>query len=143
MAKVTRGFLGRNREKDPRLPPGQYDTGNRWPVLTAEVTPKLDRTTWTFKVEGLVEQPTAWARGPRSARQMTDRNTGIAGTVAAIRPEAARAKTCRLKLAEPTSHLAAHHSIVRLTAPDVYTASGSYSVSSRSDETDEIELTVE
>jgi len=61
MAKVTRGFLGRHREKDPRLPPGQYDTGNRWPVLTAEVTPKLDLATWTFKVEGLVEQPTTWS----------------------------------------------------------------------------------
>ena len=33
MATVTRGFLGRRREHDPRLPPGQYDTGNEWPVL--------------------------------------------------------------------------------------------------------------
>jgi len=61
MAKVTRGFLGRHTDRDPRLPPGQYDTGNRWPVLTAEVTPKLDLATWTFKVEGLVEQPTTWS----------------------------------------------------------------------------------
>jgi len=29
MAKFTRGFAGRGREaRDPRLPPGQYDTGN-------------------------------------------------------------------------------------------------------------------
>ena len=60
-AGVTRGFMGRHRERDPRLPPGQYDTGNRWPVLTAEVTPKLDLATWTFKVEGLVGQPTTWS----------------------------------------------------------------------------------
>ena len=34
----TRGFLGRGRAgHDPRLPPGQYDTGRQWPVLTAEV----------------------------------------------------------------------------------------------------------
>ena len=61
MAKFTRGFLGRSQEaRDPRLPPGQYDTGSQWPVLTAEATPRLDTGTWTFTVEGLVEQPTTW-----------------------------------------------------------------------------------
>ena len=41
--KFTRGFSrSGNAERDPRLPPGQYDTGRGWPVLTAEVTPKLD-----------------------------------------------------------------------------------------------------
>jgi DMSO/TMAO reductase YedYZ molybdopterin-dependent catalytic subunit len=42
------------------LPPGQYDIGKDWPVLTAEVTPKLSAATWSFGVEGLVEQPTTW-----------------------------------------------------------------------------------
>jgi DMSO/TMAO reductase YedYZ molybdopterin-dependent catalytic subunit len=61
MAKITRGFTGRRRgEPDPRLPPGQYDTGRSWPVLSAEATPKLDTGAWTFTVEGLVEQPTTW-----------------------------------------------------------------------------------
>jgi len=60
MAKITRGFAGRRHTRDPRLPPGQYDTGNRWPVLSAEVTPKPDLSTWTFSVEGQVEQPTTW-----------------------------------------------------------------------------------
>ena len=61
MAEATRGFLGRARKpRDPRLPPGQYDTGDSWPVLTAEVTPQLATATWTFAVEGLVEQPTTW-----------------------------------------------------------------------------------
>ncbi len=61
MANITRGFLGRMRgPNDPRLPPGQYDTGKRWPVLTAEATPKLDTASWTFSVEGLVEAPTTW-----------------------------------------------------------------------------------
>ena len=41
MAKVTRGFTGRRRPAQPdRLPPGQYDVGRDWPVLTAEVTPR-------------------------------------------------------------------------------------------------------
>ena len=29
-------------------------------MLTAEVTPKLDLTSWTFAIEGLVEKPTTW-----------------------------------------------------------------------------------
>jgi len=55
----TRGFTGR-RSRDPRLPPGQYDAGDTWPVLNVEVTPHLDLATWTFRVEGLVERPTTW-----------------------------------------------------------------------------------
>ena len=58
MAGATRGFFGRGRSaRDPRLPPGQYDAGEQWPVLTAEVTPRLATESWTFTVEGLVEQP--------------------------------------------------------------------------------------
>ena len=61
MVKITRGFGSRRAERDPRLPPGQYDTGSSWPVLTAEATPKLDTATWTFRVEGLVQTPTTWS----------------------------------------------------------------------------------
>ena len=56
---VTRGFT-RRRERDDRLPPGQYDTGADWPVLTAEVTPNLDEQHWSITVDGLVETPTTW-----------------------------------------------------------------------------------
>ncbi|HKY65200.1 MAG TPA: sulfite oxidase-like oxidoreductase [Acidimicrobiales bacterium] len=62
MARFTRGFSGRARaERDPRLPPGQYDARDDWPVLNAEVTPDLDTATWTFTVHGLVRQPTTWS----------------------------------------------------------------------------------
>ena len=54
-----------------------------------------------------------------------------------------RAKTFRLALPEPRRHLAGQHYVVRLTAPDGYTASRSYSVASPPDGTGEIELTVE
>lgn len=61
MAKFTRGFAGRGRaERDPRLPPGQYDTGDTWPVLTAEVTPQVETSSWSFAVKGLVDNPTTW-----------------------------------------------------------------------------------
>jgi DMSO/TMAO reductase YedYZ molybdopterin-dependent catalytic subunit len=55
----TRGFRSRG-PRDPRLPPGQYDVGSDWPVLTAEATPSLKTDDWTFSVQGLVEQPTVW-----------------------------------------------------------------------------------
>ena len=62
MANPTRGFLGRRRPSQPdRLPPGQYDTGRDWPVLTAEITPRLDPEKWTMTIDGLVERPTTWS----------------------------------------------------------------------------------
>jgi DMSO/TMAO reductase YedYZ molybdopterin-dependent catalytic subunit len=61
VAKLTRGFSGRETGvRDPRLPPGQYDTGAEWPVLSEEPTPRLDTATWSFTVEGLVQTPTTW-----------------------------------------------------------------------------------
>jgi ferredoxin-NADP reductase len=63
--------------------------------------------------------------------------------VVAVRPETARAKTFRLALAAPTGHRAGQHYVVRLTAPDGYTASRSYSVASAPDGSPEFELTVE
>ncbi|WP_433034823.1 sulfite oxidase-like oxidoreductase [Actinomycetospora sp. CA-053990] len=57
---TTRGFLGRRKERDPRLPPGQYDVGAGWPVLTAEATPRVDADKWSVTVDGLVDTPTTW-----------------------------------------------------------------------------------
>jgi DMSO/TMAO reductase YedYZ molybdopterin-dependent catalytic subunit len=61
MTTPTRGFFGRSHAaRDPRLPPGQYDTGKDWPVLTAEVTPRLRPELWKFSMDGLVAHPTSW-----------------------------------------------------------------------------------
>ena len=57
--KPTRGFHGRGN-RDPRLPPGQYDVGRDWPVLTAEATPKIPTDDWTFSIGGLVARPMKW-----------------------------------------------------------------------------------
>jgi ferredoxin-NADP reductase len=63
--------------------------------------------------------------------------------VLAVRDETPRARTLRLALPEPRPHLAGQHYVLRLTAPDGYTASRSYSVASAPDDTGEIELTIE
>jgi len=61
VARISRGFTGTRRGGgDQRLPPGQYDTGSEWPVLTAEATPRVSTDDWTFRVEGLVERPVSW-----------------------------------------------------------------------------------
>jgi DMSO/TMAO reductase YedYZ molybdopterin-dependent catalytic subunit len=58
---ITRGFTGRGRAvRDPRLPPGQYDAKDEWPVLHVEATPSVRAESWTFTVDGLVTAPTTW-----------------------------------------------------------------------------------
>jgi DMSO/TMAO reductase YedYZ molybdopterin-dependent catalytic subunit len=61
MAMVTRGF-GRRRAETPegRLPPGQYDAADRFPVLTAGPTPRTPTSQWTFAVNGEVEAEQTW-----------------------------------------------------------------------------------
>jgi len=58
-------------ERDARLPPGQYDVGSSFPVLTAEVTPRLQPEDWSLRIDGLVGTPRTWTwqeiqRLPRS-----------------------------------------------------------------------------
>lgn len=64
-------------------------------------------------------------------------------TVLGYRDETPRAKTFRLSLPGRPRHMAGQHYVVRLTAPDGYTASRSYSVSTAPDDSDEFEITVE
>jgi DMSO/TMAO reductase YedYZ molybdopterin-dependent catalytic subunit len=62
MAGISRGFVGRRRsEHADRLPPGQYDIRDGFPVLTAEVTPRLDPEHWTMSIDGLVLHPRTWS----------------------------------------------------------------------------------
>ena len=67
----------------------------------------------------------------------------VTARVVAIRPETARAKTFRLALPAPSRHRAGQHYVLRLTAPDGYTATRSYSIASAPDGSAELELTVE
>lgn len=49
MSFITRGFSGRGRERDPRLPPGQSLVED-WPVLSAGPTPDVAQEDWSFSV---------------------------------------------------------------------------------------------
>ncbi|HEY2564139.1 MAG TPA: FAD-binding oxidoreductase, partial [Acidimicrobiales bacterium] len=64
-------------------------------------------------------------------------------TIVAVKDETPTAKSFRLALASPSPRLAGQHYLVRLTAPDGYTATRSYSVASPPDGSAELELTVE
>ena len=64
-------------------------------------------------------------------------------TILGITNETGRAKTFRLRLDRTTPQLAGQHYVIRLTAPDGYTASRSYSIASAPDGTDELDFTVE
>lgn len=64
-------------------------------------------------------------------------------TVLRISDETSRAKTFRLRLEQAVPHLAGQHYVVRLTAPDGYRASRSYSIASAPDRSPEVDLTVE
>jgi DMSO/TMAO reductase YedYZ molybdopterin-dependent catalytic subunit len=61
MAIVSRGFQGRRRPSDHRLPPGQYETRD-FPVLSAGPTPRVDRDAWRFSVvtEGGEQRNWTW-----------------------------------------------------------------------------------
>ncbi len=59
---ITRGFTGRRRPAAPgQLPPGQYDVGDKWPVLSAELTPSVRTEDWSLAVDGAVETEQTWS----------------------------------------------------------------------------------
>src|SRR5438477_116029 len=64
-------------------------------------------------------------------------------TLVSVSNETDRAKTFRHRPHQPTPHLAGQHYVIRLTAPDGYTASRSYSIASAPDGSAELDFTVE
>ena len=49
MSIVSRGFVGRRQDKDPRIPPGQY-LEREFPVLSAGPTPSVRTEDWRLRV---------------------------------------------------------------------------------------------
>jgi DMSO/TMAO reductase YedYZ molybdopterin-dependent catalytic subunit len=62
MSAVSRGFRRREASAtDHRLPPGQYDAGDRFPVLAAGPTPRTPLDQWDFMVGGAVDHERRWS----------------------------------------------------------------------------------
>ena len=53
-------IISPDTRREKRIPPGQSRT-KKWPVLDAHGTPDIDLATWTFEVEGLVENQLTWS----------------------------------------------------------------------------------
>ena len=62
MSFLSRGFKGRRRSGPPgRLPPGQYDVGSDFPVLSAGPVPEIELSDWDFSVQGQVDEVRRWS----------------------------------------------------------------------------------
>jgi len=59
MRFVSRGFVGRPEARPGTglLPPGQYDIGGGFPVLSAGPTPRTALEDWDFTITGEVDEP--------------------------------------------------------------------------------------
>src|SRR6202007_89295 len=53
-------IISPDTRREKRIPPGQSRT-KKWPVLDAHGTPDIDLATWTFEVEGLVQNNLKWS----------------------------------------------------------------------------------
>jgi DMSO/TMAO reductase YedYZ molybdopterin-dependent catalytic subunit len=64
MSLVSRGFGRREQRReqgrDERLPPGQYDTGDLFPVLSAGPTPHTPLSEWDLTLQGEVDGVRRW-----------------------------------------------------------------------------------
>jgi DMSO/TMAO reductase YedYZ molybdopterin-dependent catalytic subunit len=61
MSFVSRGFTGRRRDAPAgRLPPGQHDVGDDFPVLSAGPVPYTEPNDWEFSVQGQVDGVRRW-----------------------------------------------------------------------------------
>jgi len=71
MSFITRGFSGRNRERDPRLPPGQSLVED-WPVLSAGATPRVETDEWKFQIKDETGTEHSWTWDEMQALGLED-----------------------------------------------------------------------
>ena len=65
MALLSRGFRpGRQARTDGRLPPGQYDVGDGFPVLSAGPTPRTPLSSWDLSIDDATGRLDRAARRP-------------------------------------------------------------------------------
>src|SRR3954465_4280855 len=61
MSVISRGFGRREQRRDERLPPGQYDTGDLFPVLSAGPTPHTPLSEWDLTLQGEGDGVRRWS----------------------------------------------------------------------------------
>ncbi len=71
MSFITRGFSGRNRERNDRLPPGQSLVED-WPVLSAGATPRIDTADWNFTIKDETGTDHSWTWDEMQALGLED-----------------------------------------------------------------------
>jgi len=76
MAKITRGFTGRNREHAKELPPGQHLVDG-FPVLSAGPTPRITKQDWELFVHSGPGQTKKWTWQEFTNLPSTDITTDI------------------------------------------------------------------
>jgi DMSO/TMAO reductase YedYZ molybdopterin-dependent catalytic subunit len=61
MGFISRGFRGKRRDtaSSSRVPPGQHVVGD-FPVLSAGPTPRVPLDSWTFTINGEIDEPKRW-----------------------------------------------------------------------------------
>jgi len=61
MGFISRGFRGKRRDttSSSRVPPGQHVVGD-FPVLSAGPTPRVSLDSWTFTINGEIDEPKRW-----------------------------------------------------------------------------------
>jgi DMSO/TMAO reductase YedYZ molybdopterin-dependent catalytic subunit len=61
MGFISRGFRGKRRDtaSSSRVPPGQHVVAD-FPVLSAGPTPRVSLDSWTFTVNGEIDEPKRW-----------------------------------------------------------------------------------
>ena len=68
---TPQGSGPQNRDGMPKLPVGQREVRN-WPVLDLGDVPRLDRSTWSLTIDGLVERPRTYSFEDFLALPQTD-----------------------------------------------------------------------
>ena len=71
MASFTRGFSGRSREHNDRLPPGQSLVED-WPVLSAGPTPRVETDEWKFEIKDETGTDHSWTWDEMQALGLED-----------------------------------------------------------------------
>jgi DMSO/TMAO reductase YedYZ molybdopterin-dependent catalytic subunit len=76
MGIISRGFQGRSRETDSRLPPGQFLTQD-FPVLSYGPTPRVSTDEWKFTIRTEAGAVHSWDWDQMMALPMEDIDTDI------------------------------------------------------------------